>query len=89
MIAEVVIVALLIYIFVSEYFNRKERDRLTNKIMARDYSEYKNLEDTTPIEDEQPQEVPLSELSDDKFYATIDSMRQNLKEKVLNMKSNG
>ena len=60
MIELVVIIALLLFIGIREYFTFKERKELLDRIMARNFTEYKDNVTLEP--NEEPKEDPTVEM---------------------------
>lgn len=75
---EVIIIALLVFIGVQEYLNRKERKGLLEMIMAKNLEDLSNLESRREINKrpvkEQDEVIPVSELDDDKFDKYIEEV---------------
>ena len=73
--SEVVIALLLVFMGVQEYFNRIERRKLIDRIMARSLHEvtaHEVAEKAKPVEDEaDPDLIPISDVNDDDFNKAI------------------
>ena len=75
---------LLVFIALQEYFNRKERQRLIETIIAKNLGELRDLEVTRKIphkeENEEPSLIPFTELDDksfDKYVKDINKIGEN------------
>jgi len=77
---ELIIIVLLVFISVQEFFNRKERKHLVEIIISKNLQDLGDLELKRKInpttEEEPPEFVPASELSDDKFDEYIKKVNE-------------
>jgi len=72
---ETVVWFLLAYITVSEFFNRKERKRLMEMIMAKSLPEFKEAEkeekSKPSVPEELPEMIPMDQATDQQFDKMI------------------
>jgi len=76
---ELIIIVLLVFIGVQEFFNRKERKHLVETIIAKNLQELGDLEAKRSFKpkEEIPQEyIPVSELDDEKFDTYIKKVNE-------------
>lgn len=76
---EIIIIFLLLFIGVQEYFNRIERKHLVESVIAKNLKELSDLETQRsfkPQEEKAPEFVPVSELDDDKFDDYINKVNE-------------
>jgi len=75
MIELIVIIVLLIFIGVQEYFNRKERKVLLNAVLSKNTDEFIGLESQDKakpeLEDEKPDLIPIGDADDETFQKAI------------------
>jgi len=75
---EVIIIALLMFIGIQEFFNRKERKGLMEMIMAKNLEDLSNLESRRVVNSRPAKEpddiVPVSELDDNHFDKYIEEV---------------
>lgn len=75
---EVIVIALLVYLFVQEYYHRQETRKLIDRLMAKSLQEVNDVEapkSPEPEEEINPDLIPVSEVSDDEF---MDGIRDQL-----------